>query len=1565
MGGTYYIEVFAHRYDGNHGNLINYEVSVDENTIPIGTYDDLADYLTDGFWEQSSGTSRRAFDLAPGGVLTANITALTEEGQQLARWALEAWANVTGIKFEFIDDGLANINFDDSQEGAYTVSGSRGVASFVNVSTDRLDQFGTTIDSYPFETYVHEIGHALGLGHPGPYNDQFVIYGVDNVFLIDSRQASMMSYFYQYSNTYINASDVLFVTPMIADIIAIQNLYGVPTDIRTGDTVYGYNSNVDGYLGEFFALWAGNEENPLAGLVLGWPGNPLGEHTTFTDLDSDNDLDLIIGSFSGDIHFYENTGTATNPAFTPRTDDDNPLDGVDVGLYSRTAFADLDDDSDFDLVIGTHDGRIHYFENTGTPADPNFTQRTGSANPLDGISTNETSTPVFIDLDGDGDFDLVVGGSSGGVYYFENIGTATNPAFTQRTDAANPLNDVNVESLSTPAFADLDGDGDPDLVIGERDGILHYFENTGSPDNPAFTQRSGAANPLDGVDVGHFSIPAFADLDGDGDPDLVSGNTRSAIHYFENTGTRTDPSFNTRSIERVVALTLYDNGGNDTLDLRRDGSDQRVDLNPEGISDVYGLVGNLVISRDTFIENFIAGFGNDVVIGNAAANRLVGGEGDDELRGNEGDDVLEGGAGADQLYGGAGQDWASYQGSDARITINLKDNTIEGGHAEGDLIVDIENVAGSGYGDVLTGDGQANQLDGGEGDDILEGGAGADRLDGGAGQDWASYQGSDAGITANLKDNTVAGGHAEGDVIIDIENVIGTAHPDTLVGDDGANELEGGAGGDELDGGAGVDWVSYAGSDGPVSVRLYDGLAQRGHAEGDTITGFENLRGSAHSDILAGTGRANRLEGGAGNDRVLGGSGDDVLEGGAGADRLYGGPGVDWISYQGSDAGVTVNLEDGTGLGGHAEGDVIVDIENVAGSGYGDVLTGDGQANQLDGSEGDDILEGSAGADRLDGGAGQDWASYQGSDAGITANLKDNTVAGGHAEGDVIIDIENVIGTAHPDTLVGDDGANELEGGAGGDELDGGAGVDWVSYAGSDGPVSVRLYDGLAQRGHAEGDTITGFENLRGSAHSDILAGTGRANRLEGGAGNDRVLGGSGDDVLEGGAGADRLYGGPGVDWISYQGSDAGVTVNLEDGTGLGGHAEGDVIVDIENVAGSGYGDVLTGDGQANQLDGSEGDDILEGGAGADRLDGGAGQDWASYQGSDAGITANLKDNTVAGGHAEGDVIIDIENVIGTAHPDTLIGDDGANKLEGGEGHDYLEGGAGADQLDGGAGQDQILYHRSDAGVTVNLEDGTGEGGHAEGDIFTGIESVIGSNHRDILIGDDGYNFLDGGSGDDELWGNDGGDTLAGSAGDDRLYGGEGNDYLYGRTGADLLDGGGGIDSISYNGSDAGVMINLMDDIVSGGSAEGDVIVNIENVQGSHHQDRLVGDDGDNTLTGIGGDDDLWGNGGDDELLGQNGDDMLDGGRGTDSLGGGRDADIFVFASGHGDDTILDFTNDEDIIDLTAFDLAGFDDLTLSSASNGVKIDLSVHDGGTILLQDFDLADLDAADFIF
>ena len=132
-----------------------------------------------------------------------------------------------------------------------------------------------------------------------------------------------------------------------------------------------------------------------------------------------------------------------------------------------------------------------------------------------------------------------------------------------------------------------------------------------------------------------------------------------------------DENSSPQTLSRPTTLTLYDSGGNDTLDLRTDTTNQRVYLRPEGISNVYGLTGNLIIARGTIIENFVAGSGNDIIGGNAAANYLQGRDGNDGLWGSSGDDILEGGAGADRLHGNAGLDQVSYRGSDAAVTVNL------------------------------------------------------------------------------------------------------------------------------------------------------------------------------------------------------------------------------------------------------------------------------------------------------------------------------------------------------------------------------------------------------------------------------------------------------------------------------------------------------------------------------------------------------------------------------------------------------------------------------------------------------------------------------------------------------------------------------------------------------------------------------------------------------------------------------------------------------------------------------------------------------------------------------
>src|SRR5262249_39765125 len=147
---------------------------------------------------------------------------------------------------------------------------------------------------------------------------------------------------------------------------------------------------------------------------------------------------------------------------------------------------------------------------------------TGSSNPLAGQDVGASSAPALADLDADGDPDLVAGEDLGTLRYYENTGEALHPRYAARTDAANPVNGRDVGDKAKPAFGDLDGDGDIDLLVGRHSGDFDYFANTGNARTPAFT--AGVANPFGLAGVGSTdSAPALADLDGDGDLDLLVG----------------------------------------------------------------------------------------------------------------------------------------------------------------------------------------------------------------------------------------------------------------------------------------------------------------------------------------------------------------------------------------------------------------------------------------------------------------------------------------------------------------------------------------------------------------------------------------------------------------------------------------------------------------------------------------------------------------------------------------------------------------------------------------------------------------------------------------------------------------------------------------------------------------------------------------------------------------------------------------------------------------------------------------------------------------------------------
>lgn len=870
-----------------------------------------------------------------------------------------------------------------------------------------------------------------------------------------------------------------------------------------------------------------------------------------------------------------------------------------------------------------------------------------------------------------------------------------------------------------------------------------------------------------------------------------------------------------------------------------------------------GGVGNDMVVGDAGRDLLIGSAGNDQLIGGAGIDAITGDAGADDIYGGADNDIVAGGRGdGDLIAGGAGNDTFRYTRGDGRDTYidEFADYWAVAWTAAGGW----NNAAGFTYNQVtgeVTGPGgvvirknvgtaaepefawlgrydydsgtqtlkvfaapeNAPTLVANAGIDTIEFAPGINLQDvilmrAGNGKDLVlalSGENEELGNTEaapdsiTIKDWYLAPGQIEKLAFYQTGILdIAPASMSLIAGTDGAD----GTGTTPLQGTSVSDWITGAAGD-------------------DVIAGgFGN-------DILAGNSGFDTLRGEAGDDVLYGGAGNDILDGGAGKDVLVGGAGQNAASYASAATAVRAQLSASWANSGDALGDEYTGIADLTGGSGGDVLGGD---------SGENILAGGAGGDTLQGNAGNDtyaWNVGDGADTIIEGSFvveEAVTAAGALASGYTVSiwektgTISGINGNAYwrlqlkgPDGTVVYDSSN-------------------FSYA----PTATPAVPSPAA--YVVSGWLGGFARTSGQQVT--------RSRFDAAAdgGNDEIEFGANislSDLSFLVVGNDLMirYGGSGASQLTIReqrGTNAGTvveTLKLADGFAvslknvwsawtepLEGTQEDDYLTGrwgayADTLLGGDGNDVLVGYAGNDLLYGGSGDDTFEAGTGADLMDGGTNSpssagadagDTARYVRSAAAVIVDLNLTTAQGGATNadsvGDVLLGIENVVGSAFDDTLTGDGNDNRLFGLDGIDTLRGGGGADVLVGDAGND-LLYGDA-GGDTVSGGDGD--------------DALYGGSEKDLLDGGAGNDGLYGEAGDDQLNGALGNDTIDGGEGNDVLGGGDGNDTLLGGTGNDKLVGGAGNDTLS--------------------DAAGDEVYSFERFSG---QDILTDRDGTNIIT--------------------------------------------------------------------------------------------------------------------
>ena len=805
-------------------------------------------------------------------------------------------------------------------------------------------------------------------------------------------------------------------------------------------------------------------------------------------------------------------------------------------------------------------------------------------------------------------------------------------------------------------------------------------------------------------------------------------------------------------------------------------------------------------------------------------------------------------------------------------------------------------IVGGSSNDVLIGTSGNDFVYGGDGDDQLQLLAGDDIGNGGTGNDLvAGHSGQDL-LVGGLGVDQLIGGKGK-------DALSGDGGGDDLYGGDDNDILSGGRGdGDVVVGGAGDDIFKYSRGDGRDELFddysdhwdvVWSASGQWNEAAGyhyNEQTGEVTGPGGAYLRKNVGTAQAPNLQwvGRFDYDDVTGtltvfnppvGS---AVVANNGTDTIEFDPGIKIqdiiLSRPAGSDDLVLNIADENSefatANSIADSITIKDwyslpgqIEQLAFYQTGILDISAGVTNLIagtDAADGTDItpLAGTSGADWITGGAGDD----------VIAGGSGNDIIAGNSGFDTLK------GEMGDDVLYGGAGNDILDGGKGNDVLIGGAGQDAASYVSASGWVRAVLSASWSNAGEGAGDSYDGIEDLTGGAAADILGGDEDDNVLAGGQGNDTLRGGAGDDtyVWNIGDGADNIK---------------DVAFSVEEAvTSAGQLADG---YSIKSWADTGAAEPRSGYRYWRlQIQDASGALVYDG---------------SSYLYA-PGVTpaAPVPPAYIQTGWLGGFSRTNGQQVTRFAYDSSVSG--GEDVLEFGQGiglSDLKFTRTGNDlliQYNGSSTAQLILYDQFTAnGAIETLQFADGSSASLSSIVWaTSSAQVAGTSGDDLMLGQWGSLV-------DDLSGGDGNDVLVGYDGNDLLYGGNGDDILEGGAGADRLDGGansaateiGWGDSARYARSAAGAQVNLAAGTGTGGDAEGDLLIGIENVTGSQYADTLTGDAGGNRLSGLGGNDVINGGDGANVLDGGDGDDFINGGNDDDNIDGGDGNDVIYALDGN------------------------------------------------------------------